>query len=148
MTRRIALVALAMCATLTLPASGQTGGTRAEIEKMTQAWQKAFNAGDAAGVAALYSTDGKLMAPGAEPVTGRDGIKTALEAAIKQGGKMTITTEEVTASGNTALETGKWVASSADGKHLDHGPFATFYKKEGGSWKLYRDIWNSSMAPK
>ena len=66
MTRRIAFVALAALAlavTLTLPVSAQTG-TRAEIEKITQAWQKAFNAGDAAAVAALYAKDGKLMPPG------------------------------------------------------------------------------------
>jgi uncharacterized protein (TIGR02246 family) len=150
MTRRITLVALAalaMAVTLTLPVSAQTG-TRAEIEKITQSWQKAFNAGDAAAVAALYAKDGELMPPGAEPVTGTDAIKAGVEGDIKQGGKMTLTTEEVIVSGNTALETGKWVASSADGKHLDHGPYATFYKKEGGSWKIYRDIYNSSMAQK
>ena len=150
MTRRItlvALVALGMAVTLTLPVSAQTG-TRAEIEKVTQAWQKALNAGDAAAVAALYAKDGKLMPPGVEPVTGTDAIKAGVEGDIKQGGKMTLTTEEVIVSGNTALETGKWVASSADGKHLDHGPYATFYKKEGGSWKIYRDIYNSSMAQK
>ena len=152
MTHRItlvALVALAMTVTLTPPVSAQTGGgTRAEIEKITQAWQKAFNGGDAAGVAALYAKDAKLMPPGVEPVTGTDAIKAGVEGDIKQGGKMTLTTEEVIVSGNTALETGKWVASSSDGKHLDHGPYATFYKKEGGSWKIYRDIYNSSMAQK
>ena len=150
MPRRITLVALVtlgMVVTLTLPVSAQTG-TRAEIEKITQSWQKAFNAGDAAAVAALYAKDGKLMPPGAEPVTGTDAIKAGVEGDIKQGGKMTLTTEEVIVSGNTALETGKWGASSTDGKHLDHGPYATFYKKEGGSWKIYRDIYNSSMAQK
>jgi ketosteroid isomerase-like protein len=69
-------------------------------------------------------------------------------ADVKQGAKNTLTTEDVTGSGDYALETGKWVATSADGKHLDHGQYATFYKKEGGGWKIYRDIWNSSMANK
>jgi ketosteroid isomerase-like protein len=40
------------------------------------------------------------------------------------------------------------VATSADGKHLDHGPYMTLYKKEGGGWKLYRDTWNSAMPAK
>jgi ketosteroid isomerase-like protein len=40
------------------------------------------------------------------------------------------------------------VANSADGKHLDHGPYTTLYRKVGGGWKIYRDIWNSSMAKK
>jgi ketosteroid isomerase-like protein len=39
------------------------------------------------------------------------------------------------------------VATSPDGKHLDHGPYLTFYKKADGAWKIYRDIWNSSIPP-
>jgi ketosteroid isomerase-like protein len=54
----------------------------------------------------------------------------------------------VTGFGDFALETGGWVANSADGKHLDHGPYMTLYKKVGGGWKIYRDTWNSSMATK
>ena len=38
--------------------------------------------------------------------------------------------------------------TSQDGKHLDHGKYLVFYKKEGGRWKIYRDIWNSSMPAK
>jgi ketosteroid isomerase-like protein len=38
-----------------------------------------------------------------------------------------------------ALETGGWVANTADGKHLDRGPYMTLYKKVAGGWKIYRD---------
>jgi uncharacterized protein (TIGR02246 family) len=149
MTPRIAHAVFVLALALPVPALAQAGGSlRPEIERMAQAWQKAYNSGDAAAVAALYTKDAKLMPPGAEPVTGTSGIKSAFDADIKQGAKMMLTTEDVTGSGNTVLETGKWVATSADGKHLDHGQYATFYKKEGGSWKIYRDIWNSSMAQK
>jgi uncharacterized protein (TIGR02246 family) len=149
MTRRIALWFLALALALPLPAFAQTGGDlRAQIEKMAQAWQKAYNAGDAAGVTALYTKDARVMAPGAQPASGASAIQALFAADIKQGAKNTLTTEDVTGSGDYALETGKWVATSADGKHLDHGQYATFYKKEGGDWKIYRDIWNSSMANK
>ena len=50
--------------------------------------------------------------------------------------------------GDYALETGSWVATAPDGKHLDHGPYLTLYKKSDGGWKIYRDIWNSSMMSK
>ena len=76
-----------------------------QLGKMSQAWQTAYNAGDAAAVTALYTKDAKVMAPGA----------------------------------------GSWEAKAADGKHLDHGRYMTFYKKVDGGWKIYRDIWNSSM---
>ena len=53
-----------------------------------------------------------------------------------------------TIRGDYALETGSYVATSKDGKHLDHGSFMTFLKKAGGGWKIYRDTWNSSMPKK
>ena len=67
---------------------------------------------------------------------------------MKSGAKNELTTEDVTAAGDYAVETGKWVATSADGKHLDHGKYVTVYKKADGGWKIYRDIWNSNMASK
>ncbi len=67
---------------------------------------------------------------------------------VKSGAKNTLTMQDVAGSGDYAVETGKWVATSTDGKHLDHGQYLTFYKKADGGWKMYRDIWNSSMAQK
>lgn len=149
MTRRLALVLLALALTLPRPAFAQTGGDlRAQIEKMAHAWQKAYNAGDAAALTELYTKDAKLMAPGGEPASGTSAIQALFAEDMKHGAKNTLTTEDVTGSGDYALETGKWVATSADGKHLDHGQYSTFYRKAGGGWKIYRDIWNSSMPAK
>lgn len=148
MTRRIALGLVALALALPLPALAQTGDARAQIEKVGQAWEKAYNAGDAAGVAALYAKDAKVMAPGAEPVSGAKAIQAFFVADIAAGAKDALTTEDVVSFGDYALETGKYVATSAEGKHLDHGSYMTLYKKEGANWKLYRDTWNSSMPQK
>ena len=59
-----------------------------------------------------------------------------------------MTQKDVTGFGDYALETGSYVATSADGKHLDHGSFMTLHKKVDGGWKIYRDTWNSSMPKK
>jgi uncharacterized protein (TIGR02246 family) len=148
MTRVFAggLVALALA--LPLPAFAQTGDVRPQIEKVSKAWEKAYNAGDAAGVAALYTKDAKVMAPGAEAASGTKAIQALFAADLAGGAKNALTTEDVVGFGDYALETGKYVATSADGKHLDHGPYMTLYKKEGGGWKLYRDTWNSAMPQK
>ena len=145
MTRRIAVALVALALALPLPALAQAGDLRGQIEKLSQAWEKAYNAGDAAAVTALYAKDAKLMAPGAEPVSGTKAIQAAFVEDIAQGAKNKLTVEDVAGSGDYVLETGKWVATTADGKHLDHGPYTTFYKKVDGGWKIYRDIWNSSM---
>jgi uncharacterized protein (TIGR02246 family) len=143
-------IALGMVATLALgsplPALAQGGeSVRSQIEKLDKEWEKAFNAGDAAAIAKLYGQDAKLLVPGAKPAAGRSAIQAAFQEAVKQGAKNTVTLEDVVTTGNYAIETGNWVATRADGKHLDHGPYVTVYKKEGGAWKIYRDIWNSSM---
>ncbi len=46
---------------------------------MDQAWQKAYNAGDAAAVTALHTKDAKVMAPGREPASGTTAIKALLQ---------------------------------------------------------------------
>lgn len=146
MTRRIAMGLFALALTLPLPAFAQAGDLRAQIGKMDQAWQTAYNAGDAAALAALYTQDAKLMPPQHDPVSGRAPIQAFFKEDVAQGAKNALTLGDVTGSGDFALETGGWVATGADGKHLDHGTFMTFYKKVDGGWKIYRDTWNSSMA--
>jgi uncharacterized protein (TIGR02246 family) len=150
MTRRTAVGLLALALALPFPAfaQGGPGDMGAQIAKIGQAWQKAYNAGDAAAVAALYTPDAKLMAPGAEPGSGPKAIQKLIAADIALGGKLTLTQGDVVGFGDYAAETGGWVANSPDGKHLDHGPYITVYKKADGGWKIYRDTWNSSMKNK
>ena len=142
----VGLVAMALA--LPLPALAQGADVRAEAEKMDQAWQKAYNAGDAAALTALYTKDAKVMAPGAEAASGTKAIQALFEADLAQKVKNTLTLEDVVGFGDYALETGKYVATSADGKHVDHGSFMTLLKKVDGGWKIHRDTWNSSMPQK
>ena len=150
MTRPFAVGLVALALALPLPAFAQAGGgdLSAQIAKVDKAWEKANNAGDAAALTALYSKDAKVMPPGADPVSGTKAIQAMFTADVAQGAQMALTQKEVTGFGDYALETGSYVATSKDGKHLDHGSFMTFLKKEGGGWKIYRDTWNSSMPQK
>jgi uncharacterized protein (TIGR02246 family) len=148
MSRRIAMGFAALALALPLPALAQAGATdlRAQIAKADQAWQTAYNAGDAAALAALYAEDAKVMAPGNAAVSGRAAIQAMFAEDIKRGSKNALTQLEVFGSGDYTIEVGGWVETGADGAHKDHGSFVTVYKKVGGEWKIYRDTWNSSMA--
>jgi uncharacterized protein (TIGR02246 family) len=150
MTRHIAvgLVALALALPLPVLAQGGEADLRAQTEKMDRAWEKAYNAGDAAALTALYTKDAKVMAPGAETASGTSAIQKLFAADIAQGAKNTLTLGDVVGFGDYALETGTFVATSAEGKHLDHGSFMTLLKKVDGGWKIHRDTWNSSMPQK
>jgi uncharacterized protein (TIGR02246 family) len=150
MTRRIAVGLVALALALPLPVLAQSGEAdlRAQIEKMDRAWEKAYNAGDAAALTALYTKDAKVMAPGAEVASGTSAIQKLFAADVAQGVKNTLTMGDVVGFGDYALETGTFVATSAEGKHLDHGSFMTLLRKVDGGWKIHRDTWNSSMPQK
>ena len=171
MTRRTAVALRGLVLALPLPAFAQAGGDLsrgshsnpvqvpgprshspaahdAQVAKVGQAWEKAYNAGDAAAVAALYTPDAQLMVPAAEPGSDPKAVQRLIAGDIALGGKLALQTGDVVAFGDYALETGSWVAPSPDGKALDHGPYLTLYKKADGGWKIYRDIWNSSTASK
>jgi uncharacterized protein (TIGR02246 family) len=150
MTRRIAVGLVALALALPLPVLAQSGEAdlRAQTEKMDRAWEKAYNAGDAAALTALYTKDAKVMAPGAEVASGTSAIQKLFAADVAQGVKNTLTMGDVVGFGDYALETGTFVATSAEGKHLDHGSFMTLLRKVDGGWKIHRDTWNSSMPQK
>jgi uncharacterized protein (TIGR02246 family) len=148
MTRRLAAGLAVLALALPLRAAAQADATelRTRIAKMDEAWQTAYNTGDAAALAALYTEDAKVMAPGSETASGRAAIQGLFAPDVAKGARNTLTLGEVIGLGDFALETGGWVANAADGKHLDHGTFMTLYQKVDGAWKIYRDTWNSSMA--
>jgi uncharacterized protein (TIGR02246 family) len=148
MTRSFAVGLVALALALPLPALAQSADLTAQAEKMDRAWEKAYNSGDAPALTALYTKDAKVMSPGAEAASGTKAIQALFEADLAQGAKNTLTMEDVVGFGDYALETGKYVATSADGKHLDHGSFMTLLKKVDGGWKIHRDTWNSSMPQK
>src|SRR5262249_28276058 len=51
-----------------------TADDEASLKEATQTWLKAYNAGDADTIAALYADDGVLMPPHAPVVTGKAAI--------------------------------------------------------------------------
>lgn len=146
------LATIVIGALLALPSSalGQRhADADAAIRAGSQRWAAAWNAGDAAALAALYAADAVVMAPGAEPAKGRAAIEKHFERDLEAaaGGQNKIETLEVMAADDWAVEVGTYVASGADGSHVDHGRYIAVWKKVDDTWMLYRDIWNSSMTP-
>jgi ketosteroid isomerase-like protein len=94
MTRRIILSVAALVLAMPLIARAQAGATdlRSEITRMDQAWQTAYNAKDAAGLAALYADDGQVMAPAHETASGRAAIQAYFADDVKAGEKNELTT--------------------------------------------------------
>jgi uncharacterized protein (TIGR02246 family) len=126
--------------------SAQSGNERAAIEAVNAKFGAAWGSKDAAALAALYTANATLLPPNSARVTGSAAIlefwKGALASAPDRG---KLTTAEVEAHGDTAHEVGTYELSMADGKVADKGKYVVIWKREGGQWKLHRDIWNSDM---
>ncbi len=142
---------LILCATLIAVPSAALGqadsGAEAAIKEGAIAWQTGWNSGDGAALAEMYVADAIVMPPGGDALEGREAIQAGLQAAIDQAGgsQLAIKPGEVMASGDLAIEVGTFVETAADGSHADHGKYVAVWKNVDGSWKIVRDIWNSSM---
>jgi len=116
------------------------------VAERAATWEKDYNAGDLAGVAALYWDDGCRMAPNLPVAHGHDAILANLKASKDHGVatvKITVTAAE--SSGNLGIGAGTYEISTSDGKHLDHGKWMLYSKKEKHVWKTVCDIYNSDM---
>ncbi len=118
---------------------------QAHIEQLAVQFKDAFNAGDGAAVASLYSEDAVVFPPGADRIDGRPGIQAFWQGAIDAG--MTLTDlhpVEIDAQGDTAIEVGAFILNipGEAGSTDAHGQYIVVWKRTGHTWQLHRDIWN------
>ena len=123
---------------------------RQAIETGHQQIANAFKAGDAAAAAAVYAPDAMVMGPN-EPALRGAAIGEGLKGMFQQVSfpSITLVTSDVTVSGDYAFEHGTYdwtVQPKAAGAPAmpDKGKYLTVWQKQAdGSWKLFRDIWNT-----
>jgi uncharacterized protein (TIGR02246 family) len=120
---------------------------RAAVEAGNRKFAEAVSRGDAAAVAALYTSQAQLLPAGSDVVTGSAAIAAFWKSVFDSGIKgAALTTVEVESHGDVAHEVGRYELRGADGKALDQGKYIVIWKKEGPTWKLHRDIWTTSVA--
>ena len=141
------LIALAILALPATALAQEDYDSKSSLKKMNSKWQAAYNAGDAAGLAALYATDGVLHPPNSAPVDGREAIEAFWAAVMESGGSTELTVKDMHAMGESAAEVGMWVGTAADGSHADHGHYTLIYTQVDGQWLIASDMWNSDMSP-
>lgn len=140
---RFALVLVtvaALCCLRGTPAAGQP--IREVVEAGNRAFKEAFLRGDSRAVAALYTEDAKVIAPGSEIASGRPAIAALWQKVIDTGVKdLTISTTAVEAAQDFAYEDGIVKLVAADGKTTT-GRYLVVWRQTKEGWKLHRDIWN------
>ena len=126
----------------------------AGIAAADSTFRAAANAGDAAALAAVYTTDASLLPPNLPLRRGRTAIK-AFWAGLLDAYTLTfeIAPDVIEGRGDLAYNMGHYrftavpKAKSAAG-FADEGKFVEILKKQSdGSWKYVVDIYNSDLAP-
>jgi uncharacterized protein (TIGR02246 family) len=143
--RQLLVTLLIICASSIAAAQS----ARTAIEANGKRFTEAFNKGDAAAVANMYTMDARVLPPNGEMVEGRPNIQKFWQGAMSAGVKMvSLETVHVETQGNVAVEIGRYtstVPGAGGTTTTDKGKYVVVWKREGESWKLAVDIFNTSI---
>lgn len=122
---------------------------KAAIEANNKTFTEAIEKGDSALFLSAYTTDGCVMPNGGAPkMCGVEGLSKFFGMAKQMGiSSIKLTTTEVLGGKELVSEEGSYEIIDAAGKTVDKGKFIVTWKEEKGTWKKYRDIWNTDMPP-
>ncbi len=136
------IVMIISCLSLSSPALAQN---KATIEKLNDVWTAAFNKGDAAAVAALYTEDAYVLPPGSAMVKGRAAIEAFWRQAAQQMTDAKLTTLDVLPLGRSAAREIGTVTLKTKSQPPQEvvGKYVVVWRKIGRDWKLATDIWNT-----
>jgi uncharacterized protein (TIGR02246 family) len=125
------------------------GTVRQEIEQRNREFVAAFNRGDAAGVAAMYVEDARVLPPGGAMASGRQAIQQFWQSVMGMGVReVDLRTQEVESSGDLAYEIGAAtlaIQPESGSPTTDTVKYVVVWKRRaGGAWQLAVDIWNAN----
>ena len=162
MIRRLGVLLLAVVGTMAVSGTFAQGGaadTAADQAAIRQLWanyENAVETGNVDAYMALWADGGVQMPPGAPPNDGVDAIRANTAKKMAAGSANTtvmhIDPKEITVLGDYAYSRGLYTVdvTGSDGQALGHtdGKFMTvLQRQDDGSWKIYRDIFNSNVPP-
>jgi uncharacterized protein (TIGR02246 family) len=139
--RRIAVIAVCL-GLFVAPALAQT---KPAIQKLDDQWAYAFNTGDAAALAAMYTSDAYVLPAGGPMIHDHAAIQKLFAGAMADIQDVKCTALDVKSlGGNAAREIGScsYVTKKPPLKDVEI-KYAVVWQKEGGKWKLLQDIWNT-----
>lgn len=140
MRARCWLTTTALTLVFSLAAIAQ--GVESEIRKNNEKFAAAYNKGDVAAIAAMYTEDAIAFPPGGDLVKGRVAIE-AMWKDVQAAGltDLSLQTLSVERDGSLAIEVGTATAKMK-GAPQRIKYVVTWKRQSDGGWKLHRDIWN------
>ncbi|MBK5097336.1 MAG: nuclear transport factor 2 family protein [Gemmatimonadetes bacterium] len=112
------------------------------LDKLLDHWEAAFNAGDYAAMAAVYTDDAIRMPPGEELIRGPAAI--AERSNQFAGFKIELNSYSGLVDGDLGTSWGTYkLVGKIEGEPVTiEGRWMNAVKKTADGWKIYRDIWH------
>jgi len=119
----------------------------AGIQKANNELMDAVAKGDTAALSNFYASDARIFPNNAEIIDGKIAVGKFWSATLQMGIKKVLF-ETVLAQkfGDMAIEEGKYVLYAPGDQVVDQGKYIVTWKMEGGTWKIFRDIWNANAS--
>jgi uncharacterized protein (TIGR02246 family) len=120
--------------------------TTSEVAEVNARFVEAYARGDAAGVAAVYTDDARLLPPGAPTTTGRPAIAEFWQGAMDAGvAAVDLQTTELVEHGDAAHEIGRAELTVVDGdgsRSTQTAKYVVVWRRVDEGWRWDVDIWN------
>ena len=127
------------------------------LDRLASEFAAAFNAKDAAKIAAFYADDAVVMPPNQPLIKGRRSIEAYYQRGFAQDfTNLRLTPMELAVAGARAFEvgtsslllrSGSSGTVPGSGPVSEHGKYVVVYKQVSGDWKIAYDIFNSDESP-
>jgi ketosteroid isomerase-like protein len=149
------LILLSLCLAFVAADSGFGAGQRqreqadrAALERAVAQWDARFNAGDVAGLSALYVEDVVSMPFDAPAVRGRAAVAADFAKFFSQNGSIKHTTivEDFIISGDLAVERSsyelRYRPKTGGVEFIETGKHVEIRRRINGEWLIVTEIWN------
>ena len=144
--RKLAVGGLVVAAVVITGAVRGQGKTDPVLNKLAADYAAAFNAQDAAKVAAFYAEDAVVLAANQPLIKGRANIEADVKRDMQDGAtSLQLKPMESAITGEFAFEAGT-STSTVKGKPVP-GKYLTLYRRVGKDWKIIYDSFGPDQPP-
>ncbi|MEL7220026.1 MAG: nuclear transport factor 2 family protein [Bacteroidota bacterium] len=119
---------------------------RSEIDAANAVFMENVNEKGGAGMADVYTEDGKWMIPNSPTLDGRMAIGEAFAGLFGSGQiHLELITDDIHGNNEMVVEEGRGILSTKTGYIIDDSKYLVIWKKEAGEWKIFLDMYNSNL---
>lgn len=121
---------------------------KAHISKMNESYGERFMTGDTAFYTIRYCKNAEVYSPGMPAVKGLGAIISFFyQGGANKEAKIELPLGNIYGNEELVVEEGTYNFPDGKGGSVDNGKFIALWKQEDGTWKLFREIWNTDNAP-